>query len=864
MQPGDLVGRAAELDEVEARTKRNRLVSIVGPGGVGKTTLARAVSARVGPTYPLGVREVDLARITDDDAVRGALAAQLGFDSFDALLSSPSDRPMMLVVDNCEHVLDACANAVAQILGSCRQPVVIATSRAPLELPGESVVSLAPLAPAEAVQLFLQRVRDAGADVGDDGLDVVGDLCRRLDGLPLAIEIAAARTRTMGVGEIVARLDEAIDVLDRPRFRGDPRHRSIAETIRWSYDLLAPGPARLLCQLAVFTGPFTAGTGRSVALDDTAAFDGDLDELVSTSLIVVDERSTPTRYRMLDTVRRFALQELRRRGEFEEASDRFVEHVLASVRRILEGSTTTWRPALVHDLVAGYDDIAEALAYTIVHDPSPGRAYRLCGILWAIVHQGHADDIVVLCRRTLQRWPADGSPAGARTVASLATAEYVTGHPEPAAELAEAAIAAEEQPASASVTLHRALGQARRAVGDLDGAVAAFRAGAAIGHTLGMTSMALELDTAAATVIADLGDLDGGIDEIEAVLERAEAISSALSVSWARTVLGWLLLRRDPSAALDVIDRALEEARRIDYPIAIAVGLRSRAFAELSAGRRREATATLGELADELLHRGALSNVRVLADVAAATAYRCGHPSWEGLVASARSLPITTLTAAHFELIPLPATTVEPLPRHDVFAVVRHVVAELSDDGDPPPTSTASATIARRGDVWEFEYAGRMVAVRPTKGVADIVRLIEADGREVHCLDLAGAAVEEASTGATIDEAARRQYEHRIRDLQADIDEAEANSDFERAYRHQVELDQIIEHLSAAIGHGGKTRRAGGSAERARSAVTHRIRATIGQISKLHPQLGRHLTHAINTGTYCSYRPEQPVTWHIT
>ena len=397
---------------------------------------------------------------------------------------------MMLVVDNCEHVIDACATAVAQILGACRQPVVVATSRAPLELPGESIVSLAPLAvptpdgdPAASpsVQLFLQRVRDAGGEVRDDELGVVAELCRRLDGLPLAIEIAAARTRTMAVGEIASRLDEAIDVLDRPRFRGDPRHRSIAETIRWSHDLLPPGPARLLERLAVFTGPFTADSGRAVAVD-AASFDADLDELVNASLVVVDERSTPTKYRLLDTIRRFGIEELRRHGTLEQAYDQFVDHVLASVRRILEGSTSTWRPSLVRDLEAEYDDMAEALSHVIAHDDAPDRAYRLCGILWAIVHQGHADDIVVLCRRTLQRWPADGSPAATRTVAALATAEYVTGHPDVAAELAEAAIDAEERNSIASITLHRSLGQARRALRDLDGAVRTFRAGATIGH----------------------------------------------------------------------------------------------------------------------------------------------------------------------------------------------------------------------------------------------------------------------------------------------------------------------------------------------------------------------------------------------
>lgn len=154
--------------------------------------------------------------------------------------------------------------------------------------------------------------------------------------------------------------------------------------------------------------------------------------------------------------------------------------------------------------------------------------------------------------------------------------------------------------------------------------------------------------------------------------------------------------------------------------------------------------------------------------------------------------------------------------------------------------------------------------MRTTKGVVDIVRLIRADGAEVHCLDLAGAVVEESSTGEMIDATARRHYEQRIRDLQSDIDEAEANSDYERAYRFQDELDQVIEHLSAAIGHGGRTRRAGGSAERARSAVTHRVKATIRQISKLHPQLGTHLAHAVNTGIYCSYRPEQPTAWLLS
>ena len=430
-----------------------------------------------------------------------------------------------------------------------------------------------------------------------------------------------------------------------------------------------------------------------------------------------------------------------------------------------------------------------------------------------------------------------------------------------------------------SVTLHRSLGQARRALGELDEAVVVFRTGAAIGHELGATAMALELDIASAIVVADLGDPDQAAAELADIAQSSDSISSVITASWARTALGWVELRRDPHAAIAAIEQALTEAREIDYAVAVAVGLRSLAYAHLLADDVSLASDTVGELLDDLLRRGALSNLRLLVDIAGALAHQSGHPSWERLTATARSLPITTLVAAHFELIPLPATSATPLARHEVIGTVRQLLVEIRNeiggadvssphDGDgeisPPPSRDEPSTIRRLGDAYEISYAGRTVVVRAGKGVVDIVRLIEAGGAELHCLDLAGAGAEEPSTGETIDATARRQYENRIRDLQAEVDEAEANSDYERAYRSQIELDQLIEHLSAAIGHGNRARRTGGSAERARSAVAHRIRAAIRQVEKLHPRLATHLRNSINTGTYCSYRPEAPVDWHVS
>ena len=762
-----------------------------------------------------------------------------------------------------------------QILGACQQPTILATSRSPLDLPGESVLPLAPLAvpvpegdpeSCPSVQLFLQRCRDAGATVGATDLSAVAELCRRVDGLPLAIEIAAARARTMSIAEIVGRLDGSMDVLDRPRFRGDPRHRSVADTIRWSYDLLSPDAAGLLEELAVFAGPLSGASARAVSsVDDPSRFDALLDELTHASLVAVDTSGAETRYRLLETVRQFALVRLRRRGALESTYDRFADHVVTSVREITRGATRSWRPGLLRELVAAFDDLAEALHWCTAHDDDPHRAYSLCASLWAVVHQGRADDAAELARRTLARWPDRESPAAARCVAALATAEYVTGHPQRALDLVTPILAEPGQLGLVAMPLRRVEGQARRALGDTEGALAAFREGVRVGVELEAPSLAMELEIAAALVSADRGDVASSVDALGEIVQRAAASGSVLSECWARAAWGWVLLRVEPATALPVIEEGLAEARRIDYPIAVAVDLRSLAYARLLLGDLAGAVEVAGELLDDLLERGALSNSRLLVDVTAVLAHRVGHLDWASLATTARALPITTLAAAQYELVPLPEVDAPLIERHQVIIRVRAVLEELSSpvtDTDREPE--LAGRIERRGDTCEIGFAGGVVSLRQSKGLTDVVRLIEAGGREVHCLDLAGAGVEESSTGQVLDETARRQYERRIRELQEEIDEAETNNDMGRAYKSQVELDAIIDHLTAALGMGNKTREAGGTTERARSAVTHRIRATIRQIEKVNPHLGRHLRHAINTGTYCSYRPEQPTAWRIT
>jgi hypothetical protein len=168
------------------------------------------------------------------------------------------------------------------------------------------------------------------------------------------------------------------------------------------------------------------------------------------------------------------------------------------------------------------------------------------------------------------------------------------------------------------------------------------------------------------------------------------------------------------------------------------------------------------------------------------------------------------------------------------------------------------------GDYWDVEFAGRPVHLKASKGLTDLARLLSTPGREVHCLELMGAGVEQSSSGDVLDATARRRYEQRIRDLQAEIDSADADNDFLRADRARVELDALVDHVTAALGLGGRSRRSGDSTERARSAVTQRVRSTIRRLADVHPELGRHLEMSVVTGIYCAYRPEHPVDWQVS
>ena len=346
-----LVGRAAELAAVRAALDGHRLVTVVGPAGVGKTRLA--VEAARGRQAPDGTWLARLEGVRTADELPTALAEALpGHTGITGLRTAD----LLLVLDNCEHLVDAVGDAVTHVLDAAPGVRVLATSQRALGVEGELTFPLAPLADDDAVALFTARAHRA-AGTGPDVLP----LCRALDGLPLAIELAAARTRVLSVPEIRRRLDDRFALLADPTGRGPERRRTLAAALAWSYDLLFPDDQRGLWALAAFpAGASLAGLEHVLAALDVpraAALDV-VERLVDRSLVLVDAHPTGTRYRLLDGVRAFA----RERADTAATDTALVDWVAGLAATVAAGVRGPQQSALVAVTAAERATIDAALA----------------------------------------------------------------------------------------------------------------------------------------------------------------------------------------------------------------------------------------------------------------------------------------------------------------------------------------------------------------------------------------------------------------------------------------------------------------------------------------------------------------------
>ncbi len=390
-----LVGRVAELDLITAQLATERLVTVIGPGGAGKTTLALATARR----RP-GAIVVELAPASSGEvwsAVNGSIGRSmrpgdpaLSQDDRDRALAAIAGRTVLIVLDNCEHVSMEAAAVAADLLGAAPQARMLATSREPLGLPGEAFVDLGPLPSADAVELFARRVRAARGSRPDDADSAtVARIVRRLDGLPLALELAAAKTRTLSLDEIDTGLDDRFALLAAGPRAADPRHQTLRALIDWSWETLTEPERSALLAVAVFPD----GIGTADAVTVAAEFGTDataFDLLVDRSLM----HRTDGRFRMLETVREYGLDRLRGAGGFRGVQARAAE-VLAGL-------------AARHDILLRGHQVREGLAWFDANDENLTAAARwtredpelhdvglrlLRGCLWAWAMRERFDEV---------------------------------------------------------------------------------------------------------------------------------------------------------------------------------------------------------------------------------------------------------------------------------------------------------------------------------------------------------------------------------------------------------------------------------------------------------------------------------------
>jgi predicted ATPase len=569
------VGREVEVETLASLVLGSSLVTLTGVGGVGKTRLALQVAADVAHEFPDGAWLCELAPVADPDAVWDTLAASLcvqrnpGRPLDVTVLEYLGAKRLLLVLDNCEHLLDVVARLVDEIAHGCPRLAVLATSREGLALAGEHLVAVPTLgvpgedadsdavAHSDAVHLFCDRAHDAKSDFAltERNAAAVGQLCRQLDGIPLAIELAAARVRSLSPEELVTRLGQRFRLLTRGSRAALERQQTLRNTIDWSYDLLGEGERNALNRLSVFAGGWDLAAAGAILsggeFDDADVIDL-LSQLVDKSLVLADEDARGgTRYRLLETIRQYAQERLQTAGDTAWARRRHADHYVAVAEaagpHLRSRDQLEWANA-----VAAETDNFRAVLDWAVETPSPEHAFRL------------------IAPFTVSMAIGDAARDWAETASTIPGGEEHALFPMVAAWAAQAA------------TLR----------GDFEAAeahvAAAERAQSAVGASLPSVS------SARAVLAFYRGDLEQARVHAEAWVELARASADRYELAYGLLTLAGALDLSEPAVAQATLDEALRVARDAGILSALSIGLPFLA-AKLTSGQSERALAILDE-----------------------------------------------------------------------------------------------------------------------------------------------------------------------------------------------------------------------------------------------------------------------------
>ncbi|MFO1311553.1 MAG: tetratricopeptide repeat protein [Burkholderiales bacterium] len=587
-QMTSFVGREREIAEACALLGRSRLVTIVGPGGIGKTRLSLQVASNSLDAFPDGVWFVELASIHDPGLVPKSIAQVLGLQedastpTVQAVCAHAAPRRLLLVLDNCEHLVDACASLADALLRAAPQARLLASSREALNVAGEQSYplptlalpdpesSVADTARSDAGRLFVERarLRQPAFALSERNVKVVAQICARLDGIPLAIELAAARVGSLTVETIAERLHDRFRLLTGGSRTALPRQQTLRALIDWSYDLLGAAEKTLFARLSVFAGGWTLPAAEEICADSDFPPEDVIDTLTSLagkSLVAVDGNGE--RYRMLETIRDYARNRLEERGESAALRERHCEYFVSLAEEAeshLEGVED--QPAWLARLEAEHDNLRAALAWSLEAADGSEADLRLTGALYRFwAHRGHAREGLQWCEAATARSAGKpGTPAGLKAMLAWGTLAWRLGDITAARSLLERALA-----------MSRSLGDRRREGRVLSnlGGVAIHQADEAAAQGFLEQAVVIHRETGNAALearslnnLAALAISRGRFAESEAPLERALALSRELrnpmEEATAMSHLGYLAMRRGELAEAKALhERALATAR---------------------------------------------------------------------------------------------------------------------------------------------------------------------------------------------------------------------------------------------------------------------------------------------------------------
>ena len=823
MRTGGLVGRDREIAEVAESVASVPLTTLTGPGGVGKSALALAVAAESSARFPDGVFVVWLASLRSAELVASEVAAQVGMQrsggrsNEDALTQWLADRDVLVVLDNCEHVVAAVADLVDGLLGRLPRLHVLATSREPLWVVDEVNYRLARLPEADAVRLFQERagaLTQASLD-GDRARDLVGEICRRVDGLPLAIELAAARVVGLDLQDISRHLDDLFDLLPQAARRADGAQRSLRATVEWSDALLTENERLLLRRMAVFAGGFDLTAVNAVCANDgqTPAQIADLTaRLVEKSLLL--RQADTGMYQLLETIRQYSAEQLALTGELDVIRDRHARFYVEVGLREAEATQAGPERAHLEALRLVEDNTRVALDRMLAIDPQAvlALAANLNLFWWS---QGRMSEGRVWLERG--REAATDPPAELRATGLFCEAFLLaqdTDDWSAAAELVDtgievAAAADTDEPPLVLAMLHGVRAECDAFNGDPTSALAraATACELALGYqgSWGHAYCVWQLGNARRAA----GDETGAIETLRECNELAITLGTGIGEMICCNDLGELFeARGELDTARWFLDRALQV--------------------------RRE----LGAVRMGYVHGSMASSLLAVARVAG------------------KQGDLATTSKLLREGIPLAEEMHEADTEREMAELLRTAAQTVSTPG---------AMLRPEGGTWHIQYDGTDVHVPDLKGLWHLRELLARPHQPVSALSLVAASsdapISVSDAGPMIDREAVRQYRQRLADLDDELDAAARRGDRARQEERTAERHALIAELKRATGLGDRPRRAGSPAERARLNVTRTIRHAITDLATRAPTLAAHLDESIVTGVSCCYEPRDDVAW---